>query len=134
MTSHQLGYAVTLPNGEIDAAIAVGLAHPNHLEKRTVSRRERCQEPEERCQEPKTARWASRPRHVSFRGIMLPRGRGPGLDMSVWISPPTPRNADAVRDACRLCRSDLRLALAVPHAAEARRLARLFRRSRSGPS
>src|SRR5271157_6184549 len=52
--------------------------------------------------------WASRPRHVSFRGIMPPRGRGPGLDMSVWISPPTPRNADAVRDACRLCHSDPR--------------------------
>ena len=51
--------------------------------------------------------WASRPRHVSFRGIMPPRGRGPGLDMSVWISPPTPRNADAVRDVCRLHHSDL---------------------------
>lgn len=33
MTSHQLGYAVTLPNSEIDAAIAVGLAHPDHLGK-----------------------------------------------------------------------------------------------------
>src|SRR5271157_5646188 len=52
--------------------------------------------------------WASRPRHVSFRGIIPPRGRGPVLDMSVWISPPTPRNADAVRDACRLRHSDPR--------------------------
>src|SRR5271166_1244529 len=52
--------------------------------------------------------WASRPRHVSIRDIMPPRGRGPGLDMSVWISPPTPRNADAVRDACRLRHSDPR--------------------------
>ena len=52
--------------------------------------------------------WVSRPRHVSFLGIMPPRGRGPGLDMSVWMSPPTPRNADAVRDACRLRHSDLR--------------------------
>ncbi len=45
--------------------------------------------------------WASRPRHVSFRGIMSTRGRGP-VDMSEWISSPTPRNADAVRDMCRL--------------------------------
>src|SRR5208337_85951 len=52
--------------------------------------------------------WASRPRHVSFRGIMPPHVRGRGLDMSVWMSPPTPRNADAVRDACRLRHSDLR--------------------------
>ena len=47
--------------------------------------------------------------------------------MSVWISSPTPRNADAVRDACRLRYSDLRPGLAVPHAAKAHRLARLFR-------
>ena len=52
--------------------------------------------------------WASRPRRVSFRSIMPPRGRVPGLDMSVWISPPTPRNADAARAACRLRHSDLR--------------------------
>ncbi len=50
----------------------------------------------------------TRPHQVSFRSIMPPRGRGPGLDLGAWISPPTPRNAVAVRDACRLRHSNLR--------------------------
>src|SRR5208337_4595426 len=53
---------------------------------------------------------ASWPRHVSFRGIMPPRGLGLGLDLIAWIFLPRPtlRNADVVRDACRLRYPDFR--------------------------